>query len=435
MADSSPRLYTTRVQYAEELLQPKTDIPDVLPTLSREQLDRGFDSVAEELRALGVIKKKEGPRDYRLSKLDTSLQEELVARRDAVQRLSRKWEDPGLDPTRVRVDTVVKTHKFELPGTTANAPIKSQLQLRQMRRDNIVKCNDMSQAAALTYFRDKKARHDRAEEQLINNIKCVGSQRLTKSSLDYHRLQSLRQSEQETYDRLYKTPTHDQDRPPWEVKPGTMDFINRSNAYTDYRPNNDLFTRSRPSFLVGCNRDYYEAKRRLARSDVSAEGHVINPSPFSVADVPKDQYVSRTRDAVLRRGPGHLITSLSKEPFPESRIPENYHPIHSSFSRLRFVDIDEKSFLDQVQIPDRRDDFAPLYSSFTPDGYYREPILPQIHIPRTSTSTVGGKRFLSPRGRANANLIVPDRTSMVSVFSQDALGSAKLATSPNIVFE
>ncbi|TNJ27991.1 hypothetical protein GMRT_13496 [Giardia muris] len=121
--------------------------------------------------------------------------------------------------------------------------------------------------------------------------------------------------------------------------------------------------------------------------------------------------------------------SIPRQPFPKWTAPEVYHPRNSKFSRERMKEISQKSFLDDVHITETPEDFAPMYSSFTKDGYYREPMLPQI---RSSLRSAPSGEDISVQKRGRQLPLIQGRQEQLAM-TPTGLATARLLTAPQIL--
>jgi len=330
-------------------------------------------------------------------------------------------------------------------------------------------------------FRDARKRRDDLVEQLSRDLEARDGLRYTKSSLDAYRRHSLHEAAEKQREEHPFVPKRDWDRPSYEPEPEERGrhFVQDEDAYANpYRTDGKLFTQLRGERPGVISQRYEEAKRGKRDGEFGPLGDVIVRDPFSAADADAAGEYAHP----VSRGANEIpppIPSLNYDREIETRAAdpaELQHHRRAGFTKESIEKHYDKSFLDVVEVKETKEDFMPLYSSFSKDGYFREPLLPQIKMPNSERDARGqriltGKAVRRPRTvtlsahpgvsvgatgrlaslasmtaslvpgqptwtrRPRGTIALAERSASALACPQSALGSTKLVTGPVLEFD
>lgn len=404
-----------------------------------------------ELLVRGVQRKGRGPFVY--SHADSEAVRALAAQAARAPRVSRPWHDTGMDLEAISCDAAVKSGfllpelgrsaivggipgsgepaqrppastarpKSEIAGgspvrkTYPRAPRSparpeySNALLRERRHERARREAEES-LVSRPPFRDARARRDALVEELSRELGARDGLRYTKSSLDAYRRSSLHEAAERQHEEHPFVPKRDWDRPAHEPEPGEHGrFVEREDAYAGpYRVDGALFSEIRGERPGLVTLRYAEAKRGKKDGEFGPLGDVVVRDPFSAADADAAGAYASPASRGASRGAAEIpppIPSLNydEEIARRAQDPaELQHHRKPGFTKESIEKHYDKSFLDVVEVKESKEDFMPLYSSFTKDGYFREPLLPQIRIPNSERDARGqriltGKAMRRPR--------------------------------------
>lgn len=427
----SQSAYLTRNDYNAETAAPCSNLADQT-VFTKAEIMQGLTYAQEERKALGASSRRPAPERYSI--YSSYKDEKLAEQARNVPRVGVVVRDPALDDSKLKMDTTVKGHNFLLPDSTDQPPIRTLTELREKRAAQYQAEADKTIAEASKYFKQRHQKY--AEHQDNINAQASlsssgGHELMTQRALMLARRQELVEETKRTYDDKF-TVRRDSDRPPWELDDASKTpFINPHDAtwkpYHDHgRLYEDVLKNSKTRLLY---ENYKEALARVPPCQASSEGDVLVPVPFQLADQPPGSIASVSQRERRAKSDSKLLPSIVREPFPDSKRPDVYRPIHSVFSKMRAQELSQKSFLESVKITETPEDYAPMYSSFTKDNYYREPMLPQI---RNNSKPPATNVINQKRGRHI--VVLQESTGQLSATPEN-IGATRLLTAPPLLFE
>lgn len=423
--------YLTRSDYNAELEAPCNDLSDRI-VLTKGEIEQGVTYAQEERKALGAFSRRPAPEYYGI--YPSYKEEKLIEQAHKVPRAGVIVRDPALDDSKIQVDTTVKSHDFLLPDSTDQPPVKTLTELKEQRAKRYQVEADKTIAETSKYFKQRHQKYTQYQDRIIaqaNLSSSEGREPMTQRALMLARRRELIEETKQACDHKF-TVQKDLDRPPWELDNASeVPFINpQDTTWKPYHNRGRLYEEvlknSKTRLLY---ENYREALARAPLCQASSEGDVLIPVPFQLADQPPGSIESLARKERRAKSDSKLLPSIVREPFPESRRPEVYRPIHSVFSKMRAQELSQKSFLESVKITETPEDYAPMYSSFTKDNYYREPMLPQI---RNNAKPPATNVINQRRGRHI--VVLQESTGQLSATPEN-IGTARLLTAPPVLFE
>lgn len=423
--------YLTRNDYNATCNAPRVDMSD-RTVLTKAEIEKGVAYEREERKALGAISRRPAPERYNI--YPSYREEKLIDQARNVPRAGVIVRDPALDDSKLLMDNTVKCHNFLLPDSTSQPPVKTLTELKEKRVMQYQAEADKTIAEASKYFKQRHQKYAEYQDSInaqVSLSNTEGREPMTQRALMIARRQELIEETKRAYDDKF-TVKKDLDRPPWELD-GTSKapFINPQDAtwkpYHDHgKLYGDVLKNSKTRLL---HENYKEALARAPPCQASSEGDVLVPVPFQLADQPPGSIESLAKKERRAKSDSKLLPSIVREPFPDSMRPDVYRPIHSVFSKMRAQELSQKSFLESVKITETPEDYAPMYSSFTKDNYYREPMLPQI---RSNAKPPAANVINQKRGRHI--MVLQESTGQLSATPEN-IGTTRLLTAPPILFE
>lgn len=423
--------YLTRNDYNAQVIAPQVDLSDQI-VLTKDEIEKGVACEQEERKALGIISRRPAPQRYNI--YSSYKEEKLIEQVRNVPRKGVIVRDPALDDSKLLMDNTVKCHTFLLPDSTNQPPVRTLTELKEKRTMQYQTEADKTIEEASKYFKPRHQKYSEYQDSInaqANLNDAEGRERMTQRALMLARRQALVEETKQAYDGKF-TVKKDVDRPPWELDDiAKTPFINPQDAtWKPYHDRgklyNDVLKNSKTHLLY---ENYKEAVARAPPCQASSEGDVLIPVPFQLADQPSGSIESLAKKERRAKSDSKILPSIVREPFPDSKRSDIYRPIHSVFSKMRAQEINQKSFLEAVKITETPEDYAPMYSSFTKDNYYREPMLPQI---RSNTKQPATNVINQKRGRHI--IILQESTGQLSATPEN-IGTTRLLTAPPVLFE